>query len=49
MKEFKGTVIFISHDRYFINKVADKILYIENKNIKEYIGNYDDYKNKIIK
>ena len=49
LKEFKGTVIFISHDRYFINKVADKILYIENKNIKEYIGNYDDYKNKIIK
>jgi len=44
LKEFKGTVIFISHDRYFINKLANKILYIENKKIKEYIGNYDDYK-----
>lgn len=46
LKEYKGTVIFISHDRYFINKLADKILYIENKRIKEYIGNYEDYKSK---
>lgn len=44
LKEFKGTLIFISHDRYFINKLANKILYIDNKQIKEHIGNYDDYK-----
>jgi len=47
LKEYKGTVIFISHDRYFINKLANKILYIENKTIKEYIGNYEDYKQKM--
>lgn len=46
LKDYQGTVIFISHDRYFINKLANKILYIENKQAKEYIGNYDDYKNK---
>ena len=48
LKEYHGTVLFISHDRYFINKLANKILYINNHTIKEYIGNYDsftDYKN----
>ncbi len=43
LKEYKGTILFISHDRYFINKLSNKILYIENKEIKEYIGNYDYY------
>ena len=41
LNEYKGTLLFISHDRYFINKLANKILYISNKNIIEYIGNYD--------
>ena len=49
LKDYQGTVIFISHDRYFINKLANKILYIENQKIKEYIGNYEDYKLKEIK
>ena len=44
LKEYKGTLIFISHDRYFINKLANKIFYIEDGKIKEYIGNYEDYK-----
>ena len=43
LKEFQGTVLFISHDRYFINKLAQKIFYIEEKEINEYVGNYDDY------
>ena len=46
LKEYPGTILFISHDRYFINEIAQKILYIENKGIKEYLGNYDDYINK---
>lgn len=46
LKEYQGTIIFISHDRYFINKLANKILYIDNQKINEYIGNYNDYKNK---
>ena len=43
LNEYKGTIIFISHDRYFINKLANKILYIDNNKITEYVGNYDDY------
>ena len=41
LKEFDGTILFVSHDRYFINKLATKILYITNKNIFEYFGNFD--------
>lgn len=43
LNEFQGTILFISHDRYFINEIAKKILYVENKSITEYLGNYDDY------
>ncbi len=43
LENFKGTIIFISHDRFFINKLANKIFYIKNQKINEYIGNYDDY------
>ena len=46
LKEYPGTILFISHDRYFINEIAKKILYIENNGIKEYLGNYNDYINK---
>ena len=42
-KKFEGTILFVSHDRYFINKVSTKLLLIDNKRIKTYIGNYDDY------
>lgn len=44
LKEYPGTILFISHDRYFINEIAQKILYIEDKGITEYLGNYDDYR-----
>lgn len=44
LKEYPGTILFISHDRYFINEIAEKILYIEDKGITEYLGNYDDYR-----
>ena len=37
---YNGTIIFISHDRYFIDKIATKIAYISNKSINTYIGNY---------
>ena len=47
IKDYKGTIIVISHDRYFINKIATRIVYIENKKLVNYIGNYDDYKRKI--
>lgn len=48
LKEYKGTILFVSHDRYFINTVANSILSIENKSLKEYPGNYDDYLDQVI-
>lgn len=47
LKEYPGTILFISHDRYFINKISEKILYISDKKVNEYLGNYDYYKEKI--
>ena len=44
LKDYQGTIVFISHDRYFINKLANKIIYINKCKITEYTGNYDDYK-----
>lgn len=41
LKEYKGTLLFVSHDRYFINKLATRILHIDNKQITEYCGNYN--------
>ena len=49
LKEFQGTIFFISHDRYFINELAEKILYIENQKITEYLGNYNNYKEQKLK
>lgn len=43
LKNFKGTVLFISHDRYFLNTVADKILDLDNKKVTTYNLCYDDY------
>jgi ATP-binding cassette subfamily F protein 3 len=43
LKEYKKSVMVISHDRFFIDKVADKILEIENRHVKLYNGNYSDY------
>lgn len=47
IKEFPGTVIVVSHDRHFIDKIATRILDIDNKNIKSYDGNYTDYLKQI--
>lgn len=46
IEDFDGTLLFVSHDRYFINKFADKTIEFENGNINTFIGNYDDYKIK---
>ncbi len=40
---FSGTVIFVSHDRYFIDKLATRVLEVENGAITAYEGNYEDY------
>lgn len=44
LKEYKATLLFISHDRYFINLLATRIIYIEDYKIKTLPGNYNDYK-----
>lgn len=41
---FKGTIFFISHDRYFINKISERIIAVENRKLISYLGNYDYYK-----
>ncbi len=43
LKNFDGTIIFVSHDRYFLNQIATKIVEIENKTIKEFVGNFVQY------
>lgn len=43
LNSFSGPVITVSHDRYFLDKVANKILSFENGQIKTFFGNYSDY------
>lgn len=47
LAEYNGTLLIISHDRYFINKLADRILVLTHDGIKEYLGNYDYYLERI--
>lgn len=49
LDKFKGTVFFISHDRYFLNKMSNKIIEVENHRFNTYEGNYDDYKKEKMK
>ncbi len=43
---FSGTVIFVSHDRYFIDRLATRVLEVENGAITAFEGNYEDYLRK---
>ena len=43
---YTGTVLYVSHDRYFINKTATRILDLTNQTLVNYIGNYDYYLEK---
>ena len=43
INEFDGTVLFVSHDRYFINQVATDILALDQTGAQHFVGNYDDY------
>ncbi len=44
LQQFEGTFITVSHDRFFISQVANKIWWIEDDEIKEYLGTYDEWK-----
>lgn len=49
ISDFDGTLIFVSHDRYFINKFADRTIEFENSHVYSYLGGYDDYKEEKLK
>ena len=46
LNSYTGTVLYVSHDRYFINATATRIIELTNQNIVNYIGNYDYYLEK---
>lgn len=43
LNQYEGTYVVVSHDRYFVSEIANKIWYIEDYEIKEYPGTYDEY------
>jgi ATP-binding cassette subfamily F protein 3 len=43
LKDFTGTLLFISHDRTFINNIATRVVEVIDGHLHSYIGNYDDY------
>jgi ATP-binding cassette, subfamily F, member 3 len=46
LDQFEGTMLFISHDRYFINRIATKVVEVRNGRLAEYAGDYDYYLEK---
>jgi ATP-binding cassette subfamily F protein 3 len=47
LKRYEGTLIFVSHNRYFIEKLANKVWWIEDQDVKEYPGSYTEYLYKV--
>lgn len=43
LNEYDGTLLYVSHDRYFVNRTANIILELSNGKLTKYLGNYDDY------
>lgn len=43
LQQYKGSFVVVSHNRHFVNQIANKIWYIEDKQIKEYPGTYEEY------
>ncbi|WP_342554666.1 ABC-F family ATP-binding cassette domain-containing protein [Paenibacillus sp. FSL R7-0652] len=46
LMDYEGTLLFISHDRYFLNKMAERIVELHPEGTEHYLGNYDDYVEK---
>ena len=46
LSAYEGTLLFVSHDRYFINRLAERTLELGSRGLTEYLGNYDDYLEK---
>ena len=43
LEDFEGTVLVISHDRYFLDRTVERLLVIENGSLAEHLGGYSDY------
>lgn len=43
LDEYDGTMLIVTHDRYLVNRLADRVLYMEDDGLTEYIGGYDDF------
>jgi ATP-binding cassette subfamily F protein 3 len=43
LRDYEGTLVFVSHDRYFLDGLATKVLEIGNQTVVPYLGNYEDY------
>ena len=46
LTSFDGTLLTVSHDRYFINRIANRVIEMHPDGVREYLGNYDDYLEK---
>ena len=47
LRDFPGTIIAVSHDRYFINRFAEKVCVLDGRELREYLGDYDAYQAKV--
>ncbi|MBR6753773.1 MAG: ABC-F family ATP-binding cassette domain-containing protein [Clostridia bacterium] len=47
LENFEGTILAVSHDRYFINRFANRVLVLSESGVKEYKGNFDDYQARL--
>ncbi len=47
LESFEGTILAVSHDRYFINRFANRVLVLSENGVKEYLGNFDDYQARL--
>lgn len=43
LKEYDGTILFVSHDRYFLNSISSKVMELRNGELREFVGGFDDY------
>ena len=43
LKEYNGTILFVSHDRFFVNKIADSLLIFNNESVQFFDGKYEEY------
>ena len=43
LEDYEGTILFVSHDRYLVDRIANRVWMVDNGNVQEFLGNYGDY------